>query len=749
VSSVRAVKERETTVERVEEDTPKLRVSGVNDAAELDAEKRAETALDVQRDWQPDLSGVTLHDDALSRKAADEVDAAAFTHGNDIYLGNEYEAGTPQGNHVLAHELAHVEQDHGPDEIHRFPATSMTSGPVDWAGQTTNVFRPGEGVSGGVYILSSQAGEGDVEKAVVKPVFGMNGLMVEEHGEQLTFGDKAMAQLIGVSAPMSRVVKKGSAEFTQLLALCQSKEPPKPTELNSQTEGWKPLTAAESFVVMSEVPKGKSIRGFAEDAATDQNKFNDLYTALFDPDLIFDLGKMTAGDALMGNRDRLFGASNLGNIMITMQDGKAKAHAIDTGATFGSLDPKSVAEKGSASTSMQGGFSAMKKLLEEPVGERVEGVFVNVVKAMRANQPEGTEAGNAPADWIEAGWQRDRGEITKTFKAGWDEALRLVMEAFSTNEGRAKIKAMTDDGKGTDSEKNLQFEGLEINAQYLAGRNKGQTHEEAAKDPVGYAAYDGATKFKGSDLFVPRDEYQADAAARTGINGDAFSADLTHPESLLAPDKVTSVVGFGSAKEKSWDAANLAKVGPSVEAAKNELAGLGAKSRKQKGKKVEVPRNRQLAGTYVASSYLVAAGAPRAWAATYKLNEIAEWIALASQWSGLDAQKAKALLPVTRLAIERRQALQMEMLGYRTALQTASANVQKIRKYKAGKVVSTQLAAVGNAAGEISAKWLEQFDAKKPSALLQSLTAASQRVTPSEEVKGQPRKQLIGSRGRK
>lgn len=57
------------------------------------------------------LSGVRVHDDARAAQVAATLSADAFTVGKDIFFGaGQYRPGGPDGDHVLAHELAHTFQ---------------------------------------------------------------------------------------------------------------------------------------------------------------------------------------------------------------------------------------------------------------------------------------------------------------------------------------------------------------------------------------------------------------------------------------------------------------------------------------------------------------------------------------------------------------------------------------------------------------------------------------------------------------
>ncbi len=61
-----------------------------------------------------DFGGVRLHTDSGAAQLNQELHARAFTHGQDIYLGEgQYAPGTDAGKRLLAHELTHVVQQTG------------------------------------------------------------------------------------------------------------------------------------------------------------------------------------------------------------------------------------------------------------------------------------------------------------------------------------------------------------------------------------------------------------------------------------------------------------------------------------------------------------------------------------------------------------------------------------------------------------------------------------------------------------
>jgi hypothetical protein len=60
------------------------------------------------------LGDVRIHTGPQAAAACESINARAFTVGNHIaFNSGEYDPGSPEGQHVLAHELAHVRQQTG------------------------------------------------------------------------------------------------------------------------------------------------------------------------------------------------------------------------------------------------------------------------------------------------------------------------------------------------------------------------------------------------------------------------------------------------------------------------------------------------------------------------------------------------------------------------------------------------------------------------------------------------------------
>jgi peptidoglycan/xylan/chitin deacetylase (PgdA/CDA1 family) len=91
------------------------RNASVGEALESPGRPLNSQELSGMRRFGEDFSDVRLHTDGLAAQSAIAVDAAAYTAGGRdiVFAPGLYRPGTPAGNRLLAHELAHVLQQRG------------------------------------------------------------------------------------------------------------------------------------------------------------------------------------------------------------------------------------------------------------------------------------------------------------------------------------------------------------------------------------------------------------------------------------------------------------------------------------------------------------------------------------------------------------------------------------------------------------------------------------------------------------
>ncbi len=78
--------------------------------------------------FQADFSGVRVHQDAAAASLSNQLSARAFTYQNHVFFSrDQYQPGTSEGRHLLAHELTHtIQQGHSLPRSPQISAASAT-----------------------------------------------------------------------------------------------------------------------------------------------------------------------------------------------------------------------------------------------------------------------------------------------------------------------------------------------------------------------------------------------------------------------------------------------------------------------------------------------------------------------------------------------------------------------------------------------------------------------------------------------
>lgn len=530
-----------------------------------------------------DLGGVRIHTGGRAASLAADMGARAFTVGKDVYFGaRQYRPGSTEGDHVLAHELAHTVQ--AGDRVHRFPA-DWDKQPVAWSQQTSAVRRPGGGVSGGVYILTSKTGFGPVMTAVIKPTFGKNAAGTKESAAQIVGADRLMREF-GLNAPTSRVVAHGTPEFNELVTLCAPKTPPRPAVGQPGYDNWQPLSAAEDLVVMSEIVNAKTFMEMAVDAGRSSDHRLDLVSAINNPDVMHDLGLLMVADMVVGNNDRFAGeVKNLGNVMVSVLEGRTSLTAFDTTAVLPRLK---VADQliGQAMISptlnLTFGASNPAVLLEETLG-----ALVQVVKKNEPPLPDG-QTGATFGDRLESAITNCMPKLLGWYMTGWNEGVAKALELSQGDRARTALGDVAD-------AKNVNAETLKATLTFVAHRG-GKVGEQKA------AAVAMPRIVAEIDLRpITPDGGLVDPSTWTKVPSDAIKAEWVDNPTLPAIADLNAV----SPEPGNFDVSKYRNVKSRLQQAYGAV-GTALPDKKRWGK--SQPRNRAVLGRAVVSAEAVAAG---------------------------------------------------------------------------------------------------------------------------------------------
>ncbi|MGH6646443.1 DUF4157 domain-containing protein [Aquabacterium sp.] len=139
----------------------------------------ADTRAFMESRFGQDFSGVKVHSDGEAGSLASQVNARAFTVGNDIFFGqSQYAPGSQSGQHLLAHELTHVVQQSSgrlSRQIMRAPLFAGVTPCSSYPGYNTSVDRKTYNCAGlalRTYLYTSPASAvyADIRKNFYNPV---------------------------------------------------------------------------------------------------------------------------------------------------------------------------------------------------------------------------------------------------------------------------------------------------------------------------------------------------------------------------------------------------------------------------------------------------------------------------------------------------------------------------------------------------------------------------------------------------
>ena len=117
---------------RKKPDTSDTQTTSPNIESHLNASKSSGSTLprnmrmQMESSFGVDFTNVRVHHDSAAIQMNKDLNAQAFTHGNDIYFAEgKYNTNNTQGKHLLAHELTHVVQQNGKSKDNRIASHNI------------------------------------------------------------------------------------------------------------------------------------------------------------------------------------------------------------------------------------------------------------------------------------------------------------------------------------------------------------------------------------------------------------------------------------------------------------------------------------------------------------------------------------------------------------------------------------------------------------------------------------------------
>src|SRR5579859_802768 len=462
-----------------------------------------------------DFEDVRVHSDSQSYQLNHSLQAQAFTHGRDIYMAEgKFNPGSSQGQHLLAHELAHVVQQTGPGvqrqpqgegegRVQRFPANVLTT-PINWAAQDFEIRQSSSGAMGGVsFFKSRRAVKGEVSSVVVKS-------LVAGEGEQVNLGEKVLSTL-GVNVPNSRQVHAGDPEFAQL---AHALDLPLDPQGIAHTANHR---AIHTFMVMQSLP-AQSLGDLAVEARTEED-IDHLVDVLIDTNLLRTVGRMAVFDTAIGNFDRITSEGlNFVNIMVSDPEAHATLQfwAIDTAANLPKLEGQiidRVTTRGGFDENSRANPGLLKKLMDHGPAE-LGARFVDGL-SMHMMNTQSSKVMNAESEAEQNEVMKDSPRVQQlamylsgSLAAVRNEMIALITEGYNTGVERL-VTLMSSANKGGQDREEIkaeaQLEGswetLKAHTRYLELRaRQGLDHATAADFVKRYAAY---RALKNTDIPAP------------------------------------------------------------------------------------------------------------------------------------------------------------------------------------------------------------------------------------------------------
>jgi hypothetical protein len=396
------------------------------------------------------LAGVRIHTGGEAADLNRSISARAFTTGNDVFFGaGQYQPDTAEGERMLAHELAHTQQQGGAARrIHRWDF--FRKGPMGIKNGTKRVKVL---KSRAVFFLEHNDGSEMVVKPENMPV-GLAVLAQEMHMEMgaarsvhhVQVGDDERTDVIDLVRGGQKTDNPSFAAF----GAGASYKVPGVDKATAEPDEWGRQAAAFQLSDVGYYPRlvamttaqGKT----AEDASKTDNKHSLMRSVMDNPRHMRQLGQVHAMDLFLGNSDRI-AAGNFGNWFYEPNGAITLIDHVDQGQHMEKLFTEGGGKKWNAAADQEGygggiGQGLRKSALEATARETVETLVDRIGRLdkdfgefMKQKTPSGEDRLTMMTENFAAGMTEMRKKLVKTFTAtrftlfgGKDRALKKEMK---------------------------------------------------------------------------------------------------------------------------------------------------------------------------------------------------------------------------------------------------------------------------------------------------------------------------------
>ena len=395
-----------------------------------------------------DLGAVRIHTDQRAAGLSHSLSAKAFTVGRDMFFGaGSFRPDTPDGEHTLAHEIAHTVQAGGAVQRIQRAYDLREKQPLG-LDTTTSIKTVGDRQ---VWFFGS-ADDTVVVKLEDQPL-GLNQLATFVHATVTKASTVRSRKLISADRTQVRgMIEAGRLTGGEGWRKATSNEVPK-DRFNGDLDAWGRAVHVAAIdakpndpMIAMTVASGESARKLEDSSlAYGQDGMAPIRRVLTEPKLLRQLGELSAVDLFLGNRDRVL-SGNLGNwfytparemTVIDNVDAQMTKYLTGVGEEPKAADPLAMLARGALAATTKELINGMVAAIR--AGESMMKTFTYAAqstgggKTYVAGDKEKQKEWDA---WVKANRSTMQSEVLAGLVAGRKRIIKTMTSSKFTNRGK-------------------------------------------------------------------------------------------------------------------------------------------------------------------------------------------------------------------------------------------------------------------------------------------------------------------------